>query len=253
MYKHEEEWDNVLTRGPPVRALCLGINVYKNHTVLYNCENDAEAIAERVRALSDGGNGKCFAKVCTNLRDKEAMKAAVSKFLNEIPEGYPPRMVLISFSGHAFQDGEDIMMVPSAASGHENPEKLKAEGFSHNELFSIPYEEMHRKTKVSSRRIHNLQLNSLSFSLHMFLVNCFGVRDLELVLIWQLPIGQGYLLSLPHRRVPRNSRGQTTSRWIFSDARTYLPRPDEQGYSTDVLGNVRRHKPRLARLRRWCW
>ena len=181
------------------------------------------------------------------------MKAAVSKFLNEIPEEYPPRMVLISFSGHAFQDGEDIMMVPSAASGHENPEKLKAEGFSHNELFSILYEEMHRKTKVSSRRIHNLQLNSISFSLHMFLVNCFGVRDLELVLTWQLPIGQGHLLSLPHRRVPRNSRGQTTSRWIFFDARTYLPRPDEQGYSTDVLGNVRRHKPRLTRLGRSCW
>ena len=150
MYKHEEKWDNVLTRGPPVRALCLGINVYKNHPILDNCENDAEAIAERVRALSDGGNGKCFAKVCTNLRDKETMQAAVSKFLNEIPEEYPPRMVLISFSGHAFQDGEDIMMVPSAASGHDNPEKLKEEGFSHNELFGTLYEEMHRKTKVKS-------------------------------------------------------------------------------------------------------
>ena len=145
-----------------MRALCFGINAYENHPILDNCENDADAIAERVRALSDGGNGKCFAKVCTNLRDKEAMKAAVSKFLNEIPEEYPPRMVLISFSGHAFQDGEDIMMVPSAASGHDNPEKLKEEGFSHNELFSILYEEMHCKTKVSSRRIHNLQLNSIS-------------------------------------------------------------------------------------------
>jgi hypothetical protein len=50
-----------------VWVLCFGINVYKNHTNLDNCENDAEAIAERVRALSDGGNGKCFAKVCTNL------------------------------------------------------------------------------------------------------------------------------------------------------------------------------------------
>ena len=254
MYKHEEKWDNVLTRGPPVRALCFGINAYENHSILDNCENVADAIAERVRALSDGGNGKCFAKVCTNLRDKEAMKAAVSKFLNEIPEEYPPRMVLISFSGHAFQDGEDIMMVPSAASGHENPEKLKAEGFSHNELFSILYEEMHRKTKVSSRRIHSLQLNSISFSLLIScIVNCFVVWDLELVLTWQLPIGQGHLLPLPHRRVPRNSRGQTTSRWIFFDARTYLPRPDEQGYSADVLGNVRRHKPRLTRLGCWCW
>ena len=183
MYRLEEKWDNVLTRGPPVRALCFGINAYENHTILDNCENDADAIAERVRALSDGGNGKCFAKVCTNSRDKEAMKAAVSKFLNEIPEEYPPRMVLISFSGHAFQDGEDIMMVPSAASGHDNPEKLKEEGFSHNELFSILYEEMHRKTKVSSRRMHNLQLNTITFSLHIScLVNGFGVRDLELVL-----------------------------------------------------------------------
>ncbi len=237
-----------------MRALCFGINAYEKQPILDNCENDADAIAERIRALSDGGNGKCFAKVCTNSRDKEAMKAAVSKFLNEIPEEYPPRMVLISFSGHAFQDGEDIMMVPSAASGQDNPEKLKEEGFSHNELFSILHEEMHRKTKVSSRRIHNLQLNSISFSLLIScIVNCFVVWDLELVLTWQLPVGQGHLLPLPHRRVPRNSRGQTTSRWIFFDARTYLPRPDEQGYSADVLGNVRRHKPRLTRLGCWCW
>ncbi len=167
MNKLEEKWDNVLTRGPPVRALCFGINAYKNHTNLDNCENDAEALAERVRALSDGGNGKCLAKVCTNLSDKEAMKAAVSEFLKEIPKEYPPRMVLISSSGHGIQDGEDIMMVPSGASGHDNPEKLKQECFSHNELFSIVYEEMHRKTKVSSRRIHNLQLNSISSSLHV--------------------------------------------------------------------------------------
>jgi hypothetical protein len=92
MYKLEEKWDNVLTRGPPVRTLCFGINAYENHTILDNCENDTEAIAERVQALSDGGNGKCFAKVCTNLRDKETMKSVVSKFLNEIPEEYPPRM-----------------------------------------------------------------------------------------------------------------------------------------------------------------
>ena len=63
MYKPEEKWDNVLTKGPPVRALFFGINAYENHPILDNCENDADAIAERVRALSDGGNGKCFAKV----------------------------------------------------------------------------------------------------------------------------------------------------------------------------------------------
>jgi hypothetical protein len=89
-----------------VRALCFGINVYENHTILDNCENDAEAIAERVRALSDGGNGKCFAKVCTKLSDNETMKAAVSEFLKEIPKECPPRMLIISCSGHGIQDGD---------------------------------------------------------------------------------------------------------------------------------------------------
>lgn len=59
------------------------------------------------------------------------------------------RLVLISFSGHGIQDGADILLIPSAASSAEHPDKLKVEGFSHNELFSILYSEMHMKTEVS--------------------------------------------------------------------------------------------------------
>jgi len=58
-------------------------------------------------------------------------------------------MVLISFSGHGIQDGAEILLVPSEASSGENPDTLKGECFSHNELFSILYSEMHMKTEVS--------------------------------------------------------------------------------------------------------
>lgn len=58
-------------------------------------------------------------------------------------------MILISFSGHGIQDGAQILLLPSAASSGEDPDKLKEEGFSHNELFSILYTEMHMKTKVN--------------------------------------------------------------------------------------------------------
>jgi len=133
--------------GPAVRALCLGINAYDNHPKLENCENDAEQIARSVRLLPDGRRA-CAATVRKGpqLRDKFAMKNAITSFLAEIDKQCPPRMVLISVSCHAIQDGADILMAPSAASSERA--KLRQESLSHNEIFSILYEEMHEKAKV---------------------------------------------------------------------------------------------------------
>jgi len=135
--------------GPPVRALCLGINAYDHLPPLENCENDAEQIARGVQMVPDGRRG-CVATIRKGpqLRDKLAMKNAISSFLADIDKQCPPRMVLISVSCHAIQDGADILMAPSAAS--KEPAQLKQESLSHNEIFSILYQEMHEKTKVLS-------------------------------------------------------------------------------------------------------
>ena len=84
---------DVWPRGPPLRALCFGINDYDNHDSLPNCERDAAAIAEEVRSLSDGRNGKCVAKLLggRHLKNKEAMKKAVIDFVKQIDKGAPPR------------------------------------------------------------------------------------------------------------------------------------------------------------------
>jgi len=175
--KLPQEWEEKLPRGPPVCALCFGINNYDNLISLSNCERDAHEIVNRVRSLSDGRNGKCVAKLHEGpqLRDKEVMKSAVIDFLRQIDKEAPPRyifwkvgksprtnqpqetdyykmrrMVLISFSGHGIQDGAEFLMVPSAASSGEYPDKLKDECLSHNELFSILYSEIHLKTQVST-------------------------------------------------------------------------------------------------------
>jgi len=73
--------------------LCFGINDYDNHDSLPNCERDAAAIAEEVRSLSDGRNGKCVAKLLggRHLKNKEAMKKAVIDFVKQIDKDAPPR------------------------------------------------------------------------------------------------------------------------------------------------------------------
>jgi len=152
-----------------VRALCLGINAYDHLPPLDNCENDAEQIARGVRTVPDGRRG-CAATVRkgSQLRDKLAMINAISSFLAEIDKQYPPRMVLISVSCHAIQDGADILMAPSAASNE--PAELKQESLSHNEIFSILYHEMHEKTKVPS--FATLSYHQISFSNTFFSSTC---------------------------------------------------------------------------------
>lgn len=93
MGKSEVEWEAVPRKGPPLRALCFGINVYDNLDPLDNCERDAEQIVQRVRNLSDGGNGMCIAKLHKGdqLKNKAAMTTAVVDFLADIDKENPPR------------------------------------------------------------------------------------------------------------------------------------------------------------------
>jgi len=92
----DKQWDDVMPRGPTMRALCFGINQYAHLDPLSNSERDADEIAKRVRNLSDGRNGNCVAKLRTGsqLKDKEAMKTAVIAFLNQIDKDAPPRYIL---------------------------------------------------------------------------------------------------------------------------------------------------------------
>ena len=139
-----------------MRALCLGINAYprmEHCKPLKNCERDADEFANQVRALSDGGNGHCHATVCkgSQLKSKADMAEAVREFARTIDKQAPPRMVAVTFSGHGNQEGEHILMIPSGVSSQ--PDELKNEGFSHNELFAILYEEVHKKIEVFCRSL----------------------------------------------------------------------------------------------------
>ena len=70
------------------------------------------------------------------------MMKEVSAFVAGIDKAAPPRMILISYSGHGIQDGDEVLLAPSEAS--KEPNKLKQDCFSHDELFSIFYHEMHK-------------------------------------------------------------------------------------------------------------
>ena len=130
-------------------ALCFGINTYSSLEPLKNCEADAKAFAEQVQRLPDGGNSRCVATVRTGaqLKSKADMEKAVREFVMTFDKGAPPRMVAITFSGHGIQVGEDILMLPSAVSSE--PHEMQKGGFSHNELFTILYEEVHKKAQAN--------------------------------------------------------------------------------------------------------
>ena len=132
-----------------VNALCLGINAYDHLPSLDNCEYEAEQMVRGVLQLPDGRK-RCAATIHkgAQLRDKQAMKNAICSFLAEIDKQRPPRMVLILVSCHAIQDGANILMAPAAAS--TDPATLREESLSHNEIFSMLYQEMHDKTQVLS-------------------------------------------------------------------------------------------------------
>ena len=143
-------WADLKKPGPTVKALCFGINEYDHVGPLDNCEADADAMAERVRTLPGS-----TARVCKggHLKDKAAMREKVLNFVATIAEKAPPRVVIVSYSGHAIQDGASILMVPSGASAE--PDALKQEGFSHDELFKILHDEIHQ---VSTVRVHTFAL-----------------------------------------------------------------------------------------------
>jgi hypothetical protein len=130
-----------------VSALCFGINTYSSLPPLKNCEADAKAFAEQVQSLPDG-NSHCVATVRTGaqLKSKADMEKAVRDFVTSIDKEAPPRMVAITFSGHGIQVGEDILMLPSGVSSE--PHEMQKEGFSHNEIFTILYKEVHKKTQA---------------------------------------------------------------------------------------------------------
>ena len=81
--------------------------------------------------LQDEG---AWAKVKCNIKDKAAMELELKDFLRQIRR--PPRMVLVYFSGHGVQEGDEIFLVPT----HVSPstvEEMRALCLSHDELFRI--------------------------------------------------------------------------------------------------------------------
>lgn len=152
MPQPQKAWADLPRQGPRVKALCLGINKYDHLEDLANCEQDAKAMAGKIENLA---GEQCTAEVYTGigLKDKAAMREKVLNFVATIDKKAPPRVVIVSYSGHAIQDGASILMVPSGASAE--PDALKQEGFSHDELFKILHDEIHQ---VSTVRVHTFAL-----------------------------------------------------------------------------------------------
>ena len=129
-----QKWEETLPHGPPLCALCIGNDDYVSSTfgALSSCARDAKAVAAQVRhKLQDEG---AWAKVKCNIKDKAAMELELKDFLRQIRR--PPRMVLVYFSGHGVQEGDEIFLVPT----HVSPstvEELRALCLSHDELFRI--------------------------------------------------------------------------------------------------------------------
>jgi uncharacterized caspase-like protein len=129
-----QKWEETLPHGPSLCALCIGNDNYVSSTfgALSSCAKDAKAVAAQVHnRLQRAG---AWAKVECNIRDKAAMELELKDFLRQIRR--PPRMVLIYFSGHGVQEGDEIFLVPTHASP-STVEELRALCLSHDELFRI--------------------------------------------------------------------------------------------------------------------
>jgi len=129
-----QKWEETLPHGPPLCALCIGNDDYVSSTfgALSSCARDAKAVAAQVHnRLQRAG---AWAKVECNIRDKAAMELELKDFLRQIRR--PPRMVLVYFSGHGVQEGDEIFLVPTHASP-STVEELRALCLSHDELFRI--------------------------------------------------------------------------------------------------------------------
>ena len=129
-----QKWEETLPHGPPLCALCMGNDDYVSSTfgALSLCARDAKAVSAEVHNKLQAAGA--WAKVKCNIKDKAAMELELKDFLRQIRR--PPRMVLVYFSGHGVQEGDEIFLVPTLASP-STVEELRALCLSHDELFRI--------------------------------------------------------------------------------------------------------------------
>ena len=125
-----QTWEQVVPPGLWVQALCIGLNEYKHWPHLKNGISDAEGIAQSIETLP----ASKVLPVCQNPRSKLELQTAVINFLAQIDKHSPPRIVLVFFSGHGIQEGDEIFLLPAAADPTTR-EQLKKQCLSHDELF----------------------------------------------------------------------------------------------------------------------
>jgi uncharacterized caspase-like protein len=135
MKPKEQTWNDTLPHGPLLCALCMGNDKYvapgQPFDQLNACGNDAKTVAKKVRDL---GEDRAHATLLSNLKDKAAMEKALKVFLSQIRQ--PPRTVLVYFSGHGLQEGDQIFLVPTGASP-SNVHELRQQCLSHDDVFRI--------------------------------------------------------------------------------------------------------------------
>ena len=128
------KWE-VLPQGPSLCALCIGNNEYSGETFpkLPNCVQDAQRVKEEVEKLPE--DLKAVAEMRRNVKDKAGMEKALSDFLSK-HAGSPLRTLLFYVSGHGFQTGDTLFLLPTSASPQSKKE-LSDNCLSHDDVFRI--------------------------------------------------------------------------------------------------------------------
>ena len=136
----KKHWGDLNVGGPQLRALCIGNNTKGNHVFpdLENCAKDARAVKEKICNIF----GPDAVTLEYNIKTKEGLVTVLRDFLKRFDR--PPRMVIIYFSGHGVQEGDEIFLVPTDATPKTSDE-LRAQCLSHDDLFRILKEDMEDK------------------------------------------------------------------------------------------------------------
>jgi hypothetical protein len=114
-----------------IRALCVGINYYKELTTLKNCERDAMLFFSNFEKLSDAK----ATIVTEHYHTKEQIMEHYSKFLQTLDA--ETQIVFFSYAGHAVQVKGRIYLLPSDINAEMDESTLQMHAISFSEIYSM--------------------------------------------------------------------------------------------------------------------
>ena len=105
--------------GPRRKALIVGINYYKNYTLLTGCVNDAEAMLEVLRINGDDKKTLNFPAPKLLTAENATSEVSVATLKKELEEHFldDPDVALFYFAGHGHQGSADVDLLASDSVG----------------------------------------------------------------------------------------------------------------------------------------